>query len=94
MLEIFWIWASNLSGWRVPVVEVLLVGAHPNLCGPYSILEEVGSCVWGLFREHMANVGAGMDLQTAATLPHLWVPEKKDNVVEHSSLFILKIIRI
>lgn len=83
MLEMFIIWGPDLSGWRVPVVEVLFIGAHPNLCGSYSILEEVGSRVWGLFRKHMANVRAGMDLQTASTLPNLWVPE----IIQESNIW-------
>lgn len=60
-----------LSGWRVPVVEMLFIGVHPNLCSPHGILEEVWPCVRGLFRKNVAYVRAGMNLQAAPTLPHL-----------------------
>lgn len=62
---------TYLPGWGVPVVEVLFIRVHPNLCSSYSILEEVGPCVWGLLRKHMAHMRAGVNLQTAPTLPHL-----------------------
>lgn len=63
--------ALYLSGRGVPVVEVLLVGVHPNLRRPDGVLEEVGPCVRSLFRKNVAHVRAGMDLQAAPTLPHL-----------------------
>lgn len=66
---------SYLSGWRVPVVEVLFVRVHPDLCSSDSILEEVGPRVRGFFREHMSHVRAGMNLQAAPTLPHLRVAD-------------------
>lgn len=62
---------SYLSGWGIPVVEVLFIRVHPNLCSSYSILEEVGPCIRGLFREHMAYMRAGVNLEAATALPHL-----------------------
>lgn len=53
---------SYLSGWRIPVVEVLFIRVHPNFCSSYGILEKVGPCIRGLFREHMAHVRAGVNL--------------------------------
>lgn len=67
----FHLFLSYLFGWGIPVVEVLLVRVHPNLCSSNSILEEVWPCIRGLFREHMAHVRAGVNLQAAPTLPHL-----------------------
>lgn len=61
-----------LAGRRVPVVEVLFIRVHPNLRRPDSILEEVWSRVGGLFRKNVAHVRAGMNLQAAPALPHLW----------------------
>lgn len=61
-----------LSGRRVPVVEVLFVRVHPNLRRPNGILEEVWSRVGSLFRKNVAHVRAGMNLQAAPALPHLW----------------------
>lgn len=62
-----------LFGWRVPVVEVMFIRVHPNLCSSHSVLEEVWPGIRGFFREHMAHMRAGMNLQTAPTLPNLWV---------------------
>lgn len=62
---------SYLFGRGIPVVEVLFIRVHPNLCSSYCILEEVGPRIRGLFREHMAYVRAGVNLQAAPTLPHL-----------------------
>lgn len=50
---------------------MLFIGVHPNLCRPHGILEEVWPRVRGLFRENVAHVRAGMNLQAAPTLPHL-----------------------
>lgn len=62
---------SYLPSRRVPVVEVLLVGIHPNLSSSHGILEEVWPRVRRLLGEHVANVRAGEDLQAAPALPHL-----------------------
>lgn len=61
-----------LAGRWVSFVEVVLVGVHPDLCSSYGVLQEVGPGVRGLLREDVAHVGAGMDLERASTLPHLW----------------------
>lgn len=53
---------SYLLGRGIPVVEVLFIRVHPNLCSSDSILEEVGSRIRGLFRENVAYVRARVNL--------------------------------
>ena len=70
-LAVFDLFLSYLSGWRIPVVEMLFIRVHPNLCSSNGILEEVWPCIRGLFRKYMAHMRAGVNLQAAPTLPHL-----------------------
>lgn len=77
-------------GRGVPVVEVLLIRVHPNLCCSHGVLQEVGARVRGLLGEHVTHVRAGVNLQTAPTLPHL--SESNTGVWSHAGTLLLRFI--
>lgn len=69
--------SRQLPGLLVAAVEDLLVVVHPDFGQPHVVagddLRAFGEGVRALGAEHVADDGAGDDLQLSAALPHLQV---------------------